>query len=165
MRYLTQNNYYSVQLLSKNFTFLVHHRLLGDLLYHYCMMDGAIFFWGRLVRHPHWRINSLGGLILKLSPTFRDGCQPPVPGWSWRAGVLSLHSPQQLVPKSGAFSTWRQHSAHPAKKGIIKTTARSYAWGNKLTAQWGGTRGRIIRKKQNKYNIGHGQMAKRIGWD
>lgn len=54
--------------------------------------------------------------LYKTALTFQDGCRPPGPGWSWRADALSLHSPPQLVPKSGASSTWRRHSAHPARR-------------------------------------------------
>ena len=58
--------------------------------------------------------DSLVGIhVHEAARTFQDGCRPPGPGWSWRAGALSLRSPPQLVPESGASSTWRRRSAHP----------------------------------------------------
>lgn len=71
--------------------------------------------------------DSLVGIhVHEAARTFQDGCRPPGPGWSWRAGALSLRSPPQLVPESGASSTWRQRSAHPVQTGDRHTHSRPH---------------------------------------
>lgn len=55
-------------------------------------------------------------LVIQLKTavnTFQGDYLPPKFCWSLKAGAQSQHSLLQLVPKSGASSTWILHSVHP----------------------------------------------------